>query len=340
MFWRVIYPAKTFDLSFENGIFPDSLKIAKVTPVYKSGDNSSLSNYRPISVLPCFSKMLERIMYRRLYSYLQENKILCSKQFGFQTGHSTDHAIIQLVEQIYENFEENKYTLGVFIDLAKAFDTVDHKILLRKMEIYGIGGTTLKWFENYLTNRKQYIQISNIKKTDLKDVVCGVPQGSILGPLLFLIYVNDLQYASNLLDPIMFADDTNLFYAEENIKTLFDIVNIELQKISQWFISNKLSLNVTKTKYSFFHKPSKKDNIPLVLLKLSICNNEIKQSESIKFLDVFLDENITWKDHYTENKIAKNIGLLFRSKPYLTKKCLLSLYYSYIHTHISYANIA
>ena len=176
-------------------IFPDSLKIAKVTPVYKSGDNSSLSNYRPISVLPCFSKMLERIMYRRLYSYLQENKILYSKQFGFQTGHSTDHAIIQLVEQIYENFEENKYTLGVFIDLAKAFDTADHKILLRKIEIYGIGGTTLRWFENYLTNRKQSIHISNIKKTDLKDVVCVVPQGSILGLLLFLIYVNDLQKA-------------------------------------------------------------------------------------------------------------------------------------------------
>ena len=207
------------------------------------------------------------------------------------------------------------------------------------MEIYGVGGITLKWFENYLTNRKQYIPISNIKNTDLKDVVYRVPQRSILSPLLFLIYIIDLQYASNLLDPIMFADDTNLFYTEENIKTLFDIVNIELQKISQWFISNKLSLNVTKTKYSFFHKPSKKDNIPLVLLKLSICNNEIKQSESIKFLDVFLDENITWKDHYTENKIAKNIGLLFRSKPYLTKKCLLSLYYSYIHTYISYANI-
>ena len=182
----------------------------------------------------------------------------------------------------------------------------------------------------------------NIKKTDLKDVAWGVLQGSILGLVLFLIYVNDLQYASNLLDLIMFSDDTNLSYAEENIKKLFDIVNIELQKISQWFISNKLSLNVTKTKYSFFHKPSKKDNILLVLPKLSICNNEIKRSESIKFLGVFLDENLTWKDHirYLENKIAKNIGLLFRSKPYLTKKCLLSLYYSYIHTYISYANIA
>ena len=117
------------------------------------------------------------------------------KQFGVQTGYSTDHAIIHLVEQIYKNFEENKYTLGVFIDLAKAFDTADHKILLRKIEIYGIGGTTLRWFENYLTNRKQSIHISNIKKTDLKDVVCVVPQGSILGLLLFLIYVNDLQKA-------------------------------------------------------------------------------------------------------------------------------------------------
>ena len=151
-----------------------------------------------------------------------------------------------------------------------------------------------------------------------------------------------MTYASNLLDPIMFADDTKLFYAEENIKTLFDTVNIELQKTRQWFISNKLSLNVTKTKYSFFHKPSKKDNIPLVLPKLSICNNEIKRSKSIKFLGVFLDKNLIWKDHirYLENKIAKSIGLLFGSKPYLTKKCLLSLYYSYSHTYISYANIA
>ena len=131
-------------------------------------------------------------MYKQLYNYLQENKILYSKQFSFQTGHSTDHAIIQLVEQIYENFEENKYTLGVFIDLAKAFDTIDHKILLRKMEIYGIGGITLKWFENYLTNRK-HNQISSIKNTALKDVVCGVPQGSILGPLLLLIYINGIQ---------------------------------------------------------------------------------------------------------------------------------------------------
>ena len=135
------------------------------------------------------------------------------------------------------------------INIAKVFDTVDHKILLTKIEIYGTGRIILKWFENYLTNRKKYIQISNIKNTDLKDVVCRVFQGSIFGPLLYLIYVNDGQYASNLLDPIMFAGDTNLFYTEESIETLFDTVNIEFQKISHGLTSIKLSLNKTRTKH-------------------------------------------------------------------------------------------
>ena len=202
-----------------------------------------------------------------------------------------------MLDQIHENFEENKHTLGVFIDLSKAFDTVDHKILLSKLEIYGRKGNMFKWFESYLTNRKQYIQIDKETKTALLDVTYGVPQGSILGPLLFLIYVNDRQYVSHLLQPIMFADDTNLFYAERDIKKLFQSVNNELQKISQWFFSKNLSINVTKTKYSFFHKPSKRDDIPLALPKLYIDNNQIQRSESIKFLGVFLDENLTWKEH-------------------------------------------
>ena len=153
-----------FNLSIEKGVFPDDLKIARVTPIYKGEDSRDVSNYRPISVLPCFSKILERIMYNRLYKYLIENNILYSKQFGFQNGHSTDHAVVQLVDQIIESFENNKYTLGVFIDLSKAFDTVDHSILLKKLELYGITDRNHGWLKSYLSNRRQFVQINEKEK--------------------------------------------------------------------------------------------------------------------------------------------------------------------------------
>ena len=208
------------------------------------------------------------------------------------------------------------------------------------MKLYGIGDKNLAWFESYLSNRKQYIQIDENRKTDFKYVTCGAPQRSILGPLLFLVYVNDLPNASRLLDPIMFADDTNLFFNHKNIKHLFTVVNNELVNIKDWFTANKLSLNLEKTKYSFFHKPSKKDDIPLRLPKLIINNYEIKREESIKFLGVLLDQHLTWKGHIklTENKIAENIGILYKARPYLDKRALLCLYYSYIHSYLNYAN--
>ena len=278
-----------FQLSVEKGVFPDNLKIAKVTPIYKAGDNSDISNYRPISVLPCFSKILERLMYNCLYKYLKENNILYEKQFGFQSGYSTSNAIVQFVDKIFDSFEKEQFTLGVFIDLSEAFDTVDHSLLLKKLKLYGITDKNLTWFESYLSNRKQYIEIGENSKTYLKYVTCGVPQGSILGSLLFLVYVNDLPNAFRLLDPITFADDTSLFFNHKDIKHLFTVVNNDLVNIKDWFTANKLSLNVEKTKYSFFHKPSKKNNIPSSPTKLIINNYEIQREESIKFLGVLLD---------------------------------------------------
>ena len=279
-----------FNLSIEKGVFQDDLKIARVTPTYRSEGSSDVSNYRPISVLPCFSKILERIIYNRLYKYLIKNNILYF-QFGFQNGHSTDHAVVQLVDQKIESFENDKYTLAVFIDLSKVFDTVGHSILLKKLELYGITDRNHGWVKSYLSNRRQFVQINEKEKTSLETISCGVPQGSILGPLLFLLYVNNFKNASNILDPIIFADDTNLFFTHKDVRYLFQIVNQELENIKQWFISNKLSLNIKKTKYSFFHKPSQKENIPLHLPKLIINSYEIQRSESIKFLGVLLDEN-------------------------------------------------
>ena len=220
---------KIFNDSLLLGIFPQSMKIAKVTPFYKSGKKNLMTNYRPISVLLCFPKILERIMYNRLYSYLNDNNLFFQKQFGFREGHSTNHALIELINSINDSFNQSKSTLGVFIDLSKAFDTVDHNILLKKLSLYGIKNNSLKWFPSYLSNRKQFIQAGDIK-TSYEDIICDVPQGSILGPLLFIIYVNDLSDVSKILEPIMFADDTNLFFTHKNIKELFSNSQLRIRQ--------------------------------------------------------------------------------------------------------------
>ena len=215
------------------------------------------------------------------------------------------------------------------------------RILIRKLEMYGIKGINLAWFRSYLTNRTQYISITHDLETDTENICCRVPQDSILGPLLLLLYVNDLHNLS-ALDPIMFADDTNLFYEHKDLKTLFSLVNQELQKINEWFEANKLSLNVGKTKYLLFHQPGRKNDLPLLLPRLLIKKHKVERVKSIKFLGVLLDENLSWKDHikYIENKVAKNIGLLYRAELFLDKNSLLTLYYSYIHTYLNYANLS
>ena len=210
------------------------------------------------------------------------------KQFGFQRNCSTEHAI--LAEQITKSFDNNSLMLGVFIDLSKAFDTVNHEILLAKLNHYGIKGRTHNWIKNYLKGRKQFV-IS--KNSGLIKVICGVPQGSILGPLLFLIYINDMFKASKSLSIIMFADDTNFFLSHKNVKEMFKLMNIELEKINVWFKANKLSLNADKTKFTLFHKSSQSENLPLKLPDLTMNNTIIERKESLKFLGVLIDETLS-----------------------------------------------
>ena len=197
-------------------------------------------------------------MYNRLLKYLNDQDILYDKQFGFQTGHSTDHAMVQLADQIYEDFEENEYTLGVFFDLSKAFDTVDNSILLKKLELYGITDRNCAWIKSHLSNRLQYIQVDENYRTEYCLLKCGYRKTPVCHHYYSYYMLIDLKNASSVLDPVTLADDIKLFYTHSNTQKLFSTVNEELGSINQWFTSNKLSLNAEKQNILFFYKPSKK----------------------------------------------------------------------------------
>jgi len=209
------------------------------------------------------------------------------------------------------------------------------------LKSYGIRNTNLKWFRNYLSGRKQGVSIGKFYCSRLRKILCGVPQGSILGPLLFLIYINDLHKSSSALNCILFADDTNLFYSSKNIKTIFHTVNNELTHINEWFKANKLSLNITKTKYTLFMKSSRADNLPLKLPNLNINKISINRAYSMKFLGIIIDEHLNWKEHIKliENKTSKNLGIMYKAKHLLNKNCLKHIYYAFIHSYLNYGNI-
>ena len=231
------------NLSIDQGIFPKELKLANVLPLYKTDDPFLFNNYRPVSVLSILSKVFEKIMYSRLMEYLETYEILINNQFGFRKYHSSYMALMLLMDDLITSLEKGDIVMGVFLDFSKAFHTVNHDILLNKLEHYGIRGNALCWFQSYLTDRKQYVTYNGATSTT-KTIKCGVPQGSILGPLLFLIYINDLYHVCSNCTPILFADDTNLFINGTDIDHMQSLLNAELAHISQWLIVNKLSLNV------------------------------------------------------------------------------------------------
>ena len=323
------------NVSITKGYFPEEFKLAKVLPIFKSGDDQNIQNYRPISILPFFSKIFEKIIASHIMDFLDTNNILYDKQFGFRKSHSTSHAIITLVDKVSRALDTGKFIVGVFLDLKKAFDTVDHTILLKKLHAYGIRDNHLDWFKSYLNNRTQYVTY-NHTRSDIKTITHGVPQGSILAPLLFILYVNDFSRASSLLFSILFADDTGVFIEGECYTVIINILNKELNSICIWLKSNKLTLNVKKSHYMIYHKTRMKKITRDVIIE----NENINEVKSFKFLGVIIDNKFTWQDHiyYIKNKITKSMGIIYKIRKYVVWQTLIDLYYSLVFPYLIYCN--
>ena len=319
--------------SLQEGVFPQSLKTALVCAIYKKNDKTKCANYRPISLLSNISKIFERVMYNRMEHFIDEHKLIYKYQFGFRKKYSTNHALLSIVEQINTNLDNKKFACGVFVDLQKAFDTVDHKILLSKLAHYGISDLANKWLASYLTNRSQSVSLSGCTSGE-KKVSCGVPQGSILGPLLFTMYINDMHKAFNECLVHHFADDTNLLFADSNPRNLQRTANKALKKLVEWLRANRLSLNVDKTEFIIFRPP--KRSCERIILNLD--GKKIFESSYIKYLGLLMDSRLTWKFHINElsKKLSRAIGILYKIRAYSPKSIMLSLYFAIFHSHLTY----
>ena len=312
------------------------MKIAKVIPLYKNDNNMMVNNDRPISILPVFSKLLERLMYNRLISFINQHKLLNKFQFGFRSQRSTNIALIYLVDKIAKAIDEKEIVLGVFLDFSKAFDTINHKKLFSKLNHYGIRGVALDWIQSYLNNRSQFVCFNDVNSR-YSNITCGVPQGSILGPLLFLIYINDFSYIATLLFTILFADDTNIFLQGKNIDDLVKQMNLELSKIVMWLEVNRLSLNIKKTHFMIFatgnHSIHKYNEINQ---DIKINNIPIDRVHSTKFLGVYKDSKFNWSEHikYIKGKLFKIIGIICKAGTLLNRSTLVTLYNSFVLPYI------
>ena len=320
--------------SFSTGIFPDILKVAKVIVLHKGGSTQEVNNYRPISLLSIFDKIIEKLMHKRLYDFLDEHDILYEHQFGFRKFYSTAYSLIEITEKIKSTIDSGNYGCGIFIDLKKAFDTVNHKILLTKLEHYGLRGNILKWFESYLSNRKQYVFYNGVS-SDIASSSCGVPQGSVLGPLLFLIYINDLPNISDKLSFFLFADDTNIYYQSNNLVELEKTVNKELKLLSLWLNLNRLALNVSKTNFVIFRSPKKvlNHNVTLIMNRKAI-----EQKDHVKYLGILMDQHLNWKHQITNvsKKISRGIGILGKLRGQMNRNLLVNIYYCLVYSYLSY----
>ena len=334
-----LHLASLFNLSIKVGIFPAELKKAKISPIFKSGERDISDNYRSISVLTSIATVFERLIYDQLYAYLTHNNLIDSRQSGFRSLHSTMTALIDMNNDWCFNIDRGMLNGVVFLDLKKAFDTVDHLILVTKLEHLGLEKIAVDWFRSYLTDRYQRCFVNGCLSDEIK-ITCGVPQGSVLGPLLFLIYINDLSSCFDHGTARMYADDTNLSFSACFPIELQRQMERDLRKLELWLIANKLTLNALKTEYMIIGTRQKIssliDDVALSIGGISLC-----KVRHVKCLGVTIDENLTWKKHVDNviKKVSIGMGLLCRTRNFLTEKQLITIYHSIIEPHFDYCCI-
>ena len=326
--------ADLFNLSFMTGVAPSVLKTAKVVPAFKKYSKLNYSNYRPISLLSNIEKILKKLMHKRLYAFLDYNNIIYDLQLGFRQQYSTSHVLINITENIRKALDDGNIGCGVFVDMQKAFDTIDHQILLAKLSHYGVRGVSNDWFKSHLSNHNQYVSINGYE-SGLAAINCVVPQGSALRHPSILLYINDLNQAIKFCKVHHFADDTNLLYLRNSIKKLNKLVNADLKHLRNWLNANKISLNVKKPEMIIFKSKQKKLEDDL---KIKLCGKRLYPTESVKYLCVKIDANLTWQHHVNDFSIKLNRAnaLLFKMRKYVSLKILRSIYFAIFDSCLSY----
>ena len=322
------------NICIAEGYFPEELKTGCITPIYKNGPKNDVKNYRPVCSLSPFSKILERIIYNRMIEFIDQNKILSLNQFSFRKGFSTESAIIQFINNIHDGLHHKHNTVAIFMDLSKAFDVLDHNILYTKLEHYGFRGKILELLKSFISNRKYFVSV-NGSTSETKTVNIGVPQGSTLGPLLFLLYVNDMSNSSSILNFTQFADDTTITHSGPNLELLTKEIEQELSKVLDWLLANKLIINLTKT-HSMLFTNKRVDR--KIIIKAN--NTNLEQKTECKFLGVIVDDGITWKSHinHISSKITKTLAILRLLKYTFPKHISKTLYMSLIQPYLNHCN--
>ena len=310
------------NLSLSSGVFPDGWKVASVAPIFKEGPSDERSNYVPISVLPAVSRLFEKLVYDQLYRYIDENKLISLQQSAFHSSHSVVTCLLKCTNDWYVNTYKGKFTALIFIDPKKAFDTIDHGILLDKMKFYGISGIEHDWFRSYLNNRKQCCKVNGVS-SDIKDIDIRVPQGSCLGPFLFLLYVNDLPFALKKAETNMYPDDTMISYSSKTLDELHRVLNAELVNIEKWLQANQLSLNVVKTQAMIvgsMPNVNKMAGQPALLPVFHVGGTDIDLVNKVKYLGLHIDNCLTWRCQIEniKGKVSRAIGLLKYCKNFVS----------------------